>query len=1000
MHVDKNTDILKVRKQRPGLRPMSSQRLSAVRSMNILSPTAEEVSRDDHQIDFPQKVDAETVTAAKPSYNSEKAKQSPSKVENLAAVVEQTRRSNNSSPQQVPSPTNLTGSPTVVPRSPSPTEHIFHLPTPYPHQWTSHPSPPGSPSHVQPPASTGSLHSLKSTKLTSFVEIPIDPQVHLPPASRSSNYSINIQVPEPLLISQDSKENKPSFTDHEDILSSEEYHKGRHHNSLSDKKHPVVSLACTGTVLLDRLNSPVVAESSQFGFLPEARKPRRVGASEPGLPFKSQSKSDRRISKSLYEDSKRKRNLLDWSKLPFQKDPLLRVSEAEDTASLATLANALNSADSSTGSLAGFAHTCVVSKGGLQSQDSQPLKAPDKVITNNILAKFPSSISHEEVYATVTATCQEIQDSRVGDLQRGQFTETEHGVETPKQDSSKTIAIGMTSNKMSIVKIKIPEVGSTNSPAARNLGSPSKISALVAKFNGGPASELSINQSPNRTFMSISSAEPLSVAKSPGESLLAPYTTNGSSPTLSQKSTKSDRILQIQQSPLPTERNSKNDLNRQVTQHNDSTASRVTTPKRILRSSLRDPTPLRPVGRVLDMDGSVSIKPNPQLLEYSRYQPDRKSIMHRSTSLHKDTHDLKTIQNSSEEKAIHDMAGVASELSPNHSFTTLCDTSFEENEKSPSTKLILKTGKKFYDSVDTSTVSPRGRIPIQTSDCVSIGFPLDKTGPAISSTSSSPSKPRKPIPSILEPARIASPIESLVHVPAVDGPASVPSSSERDASRSESPRFKAVWTSPGLGRIGQESTAIADSSYFVHPGLLFNDKSIPRSKRVDQSENLSPRRGSLLHGEIRYLQQQISHKSERILELSSQVEILRTVDLQRLGRELIEARKEAQMWRRRAEIAESQLESTTKNISKHASLETTKNPAQHLRYSHSLIDGELQLANKTRQASQRLYDAEAGVWIHKGRFATGTDQAEVCKRRESEESTKTVLREAKGEISK
>jgi len=67
---------------------------------------------------------------------------------------------------------------------------------------------------------------------------------------------------------------------------------------------------------------------------------RRMAGSEPGLQPKMQIRP-RRISKSLYDDPRRKKNPL-ATLYPFNKDPLSGVSHEEDEASLAQLAEALS----------------------------------------------------------------------------------------------------------------------------------------------------------------------------------------------------------------------------------------------------------------------------------------------------------------------------------------------------------------------------------------------------------------------------------------------------------------------------------------------------------------------------------------------------------------------------------------------------------------------------------------------------------------------------------
>lgn len=1011
-----------MRKQRSGLRVIPNRRLSVSRSMNMLSPTIEETAKDDlfdasFQTASPRVAAA---TADRSTCDSEQDSQPLSNVTFPVLKVKEDTKSEGPSIQKA-------GPRPVAPLhhknvdcSPSPATLSLRSPTPGPSaprgRESDRPRSPHFNKHtrpISPNAQYGqqaklAAHTIQDRAPDLFEVSNNVHELHLPSSDVSKDV-LEVRIPEPIIESKDIKENRISIDDSE--LPEEIKIVEKHiHNTMP--------IHIQKDIPHEDLN-PSLALSSMFNpkssglkpvLNPEAKElkaPRRTGGSEPNLPLQSSNTPDRRISKSLYEDPKRKRNLLDWSKLPFQKDPLLRVSEQEDAASLAALAQVMDADtdadDEKMADLPSARHTLMLWRGDPSSEaQSKQTTSHGLSKSTNVLRKIPPITGRGGPKTTAIAR-QENRSSRADSLRNttpARSTEVDNSfnskIPAPAQNTHRTYInnseikqepagsieskhqsdvhsqrlsisdkaetttsvlstrIGEGSPKKGFeVPHRIRDSLSEQARIKKHLSSPGKISALVARFNGNSTPPPFSTKSPVKTPVRLTPGDSRDLTKSPGESLLAPYTINESSPTKSQKSSRSERAQQARRSPVPRDQTPKPGLL-------GGTLVDSKTPKRILRSSLNDPTPLRPTRRAIEIDSSPAARPSPRTSMPSRARFAQKAVEYQSQ---------KSIEESNQNFA----------ESPQESVPEFFKDSFEFSQQPASSRSPSAARRLSQDSIDPGSVSPR------------------KTSPNMASSGSGSQmyfRPPKSFRSAMEMARAATPVQSLIDVPAFDGPGSIDSSVERVFSRHK--RSSIIQSVP----ISLERSLIfdndADTANFVHPDSPFKE-AFAGSNSGSPCGSPPLHRGSALHGHIKSLERQIVEKTIEFNYFKSQVEILRTIDLKRLGEELLLARMEAGMWKSRAEAAESKLEAMTpiSILKRQTTGSSVKRPSPLRSSTESSATEGAQLADKIRQALRVMDGAESSQHGTYESDNTTVDDGDHSRRWNSDESTGTVLREVK-----
>ncbi|KAN0106507.1 hypothetical protein V8E51_009383 [Hyaloscypha variabilis] len=182
-----------------------------------------------------------------------------------------------------------------------------------------------------------------------------------------------------------------------------------------------------------------------------------------------------------------------------------------------------------------------------------------------------------------------------------------------------------------------------------------------------------------------------------------------------------------------------------------------------------------------------------------------------------------------------------------------------------------------------------------------------------------------------------------------------------------------------LSRI-KSSPSLVDQSGFVHPDSPFKDV-FTTSRPASAASSPPPgRSNSVLYAQIRTLQRQLATKSEEARQLKKQLDARGTLDIGTLSEQLREAKKETQLWKSRAEIAEKQVEIFTKLPLRPKS----RQPSADLS------------ANSTRilERSSTGYPGEAAEMAARIRKALhGMDGTSSPPRWSSEESSDTVIRD-------
>ncbi|KAE9370352.1 hypothetical protein N431DRAFT_509460, partial [Stipitochalara longipes BDJ] len=183
-----------------------------------------------------------------------------------------------------------------------------------------------------------------------------------------------------------------------------------------------------------------------------------------------------------------------------------------------------------------------------------------------------------------------------------------------------------------------------------------------------------------------------------------------------------------------------------------------------------------------------------------------------------------------------------------------------------------------------------------------------------------------------------------------------------------------------LNRI-KSSPSLVDRAGFVHPDSPFKDVfTTSRPESPAGSPPLPGRSNSVLYAQIRTLQRQLATKLEEVRQLKKQLDTRGTLDIGTLSEQLREAKKETQLWKSRADIAEKQLEIFTKlplrPKSRQPSVDLSAKSSRTLARSSTGYPGEAaEMAARIRKA------------LH------GMDGTSSPPRWSSEESSDTVIRD-------
>lgn len=679
--------------------------------------------------------------------------------------------------------------------------------------------------------------------------------------------------------------------------------------------------------------------SRDFGNI-QSNASRKLGGSEPGLqPSASNlaAPGNRRASRSLDDNLRRRSKIPGNQRMSLIKDPLSRISHQEDMASLAELAQVLDYADTPqviSGVQAQDLSSSVHQTGSLEYQnqfssdhhssrrDQTSFRLPDEKQSpqdNDPIverqARHHKNFSFESKNSTST-----------GYLSKTQLAEGEHtsDIVNERQYGSTTRVLNNLDNK-NVQFTPRKRTGSPRSPS-------SKISALVAKYNNGDATPVLPPSTPSPLKSPAKSLprEPSGKVEAFRDGLIAPYTVNPPTPTRSQMSGRSDR----------TPQRTPDFVVKPLNYPRTASPTKIPAPKRLLRSSLEDKTPLRHTQKSVEgiiTPSNTSLPTN--IAQKSTDEPVEPSpkFFDGSTS-----------------KAASRTPSQTPNLGP-HDATVLVIQ-----------RLARSTSR-------TSTPPP------------SIRRSLDEIVTEI----------RGPMPSLLHPATLRT-VRELTEASTEDG-TNEPSShsfdvlplhdelsdSAHDGPAGELklhpvPRPRAPLIRVPTLRSSQSASEFAG---FVHPDSPFKDTfSTPVSPVASPAPT---RRSSVLYTEIKRLQKDLATEKDNVLQLRHQLETRQNLDFNSLSEELREARKEIEKWKTRAKVAEKQLELVFKVPSRSLSTQ--------LAYSSIPRVSERIDSSRTDGPSDSLRAVESLRKIF-----NGTDGAASSE--ESRHSTDTVIRDIHGVV--
>ncbi|KUJ21994.1 uncharacterized protein LY89DRAFT_778337 [Mollisia scopiformis] len=591
---------------------------------------------------------------------------------------------------------------------------------------------------------------------------------------------------------------------------------------------------------------------------------RRVGGSEPGshpIGHSLTAPGYRRVSRSLDDNLRRRNKHLDLQRSHLSKDPLSRISHEEDLASLAALAKALDSADVqaqspdvSTGHGSGISLS--VHQSGTIEYQSQVSDGPgsprktEKSTTRESDEKSNqqrSSQHHNQDHDSLS-----FNKSATSKTYSGHVHEGTNVGQTPRiQGDPARAPSNLDSRTVQFTPRK--RTGSPRSPS-------SKISALVAKYNNGDSAPVLPPSTPS-PLKSTSKSIPREVSRkieAPQDGLIAPYTINPPSPTRSQMSGKSEKTPQSRRTPDATLR--------PLNVERNISPTKIPAPKRVLRSSLDDATPLRPVQKSVEnafIPSSVSPSKIPRARPETA-EPAQRYLDGSASNL-----------NSRTPSQIPDLGKI-----------------------DPAALVVQRLAR---STSRTSTPPP------------SIRRSLDEAVTEM----------KGPIPSLLHPAALRS-VREMTEV-SIEDTTGIPSC--QDATSTDNPEVVAVDGPAGELKIHQfrglselafparmRHSVHEDLPEFVHPESPFKDTFSNPTSPI--SSHPPTRRNSLLYLEIQKLEKKLATEKEEVLQLKQQLEARQNLDVGSLSEELREAKKELQKWKTRAKVAEKQLELLFKNPSR------------------------------------------------------------------------------------
>ena len=566
-----SNDTLTVRKQRSRLRPVSSQMLSGARSMSILSPTKEENPAEG--FDGPP---GQELTPVTPPRHKCTPPQTSTPIPIRSSVNQITKTSAARSIRH--SITQSSEASAIAPSLPS------AVPPAYPSVTQS------ARDSVPQPARTSVPQATQSTQ--NFYPFLDNPWA-------TNNKSL------------DGPESTPSKTGAGDGSQPLQEHGLKDcHPTTGEELAAVKPKLSLTQIRLMGPRQPEPLAQQRFPAITVSRVPssglaipeslRRISASEPGLCPENPIQRPLRSSKSTYGDSAQGIAVRDWA--APSKDPLTRVSVADDLASLAALAHVLEEEPAETESHPNHLENtvgpnrdqatkphgmCDVEKPSTKVVEGEPREKPSKKFDAFRRRTIEGRLEAFEARYDTTTTSNGL--SIIESVGKPKAIEgpkysylagrTPSPVKKPSQQAnpktrspinikhgSPVVALHTSATDVHVEKTE-GSVNNSPRPSVRD---------LAAKFNTGDSRSLS-SPSPLKFPSKVPSIDVRAVSDySPKDKIIAPYTTNPPSPAKSQKSDASVRSVQI---PPPL----------------DGKFSKPSPPRKLLRSDVNGSKPLRSV---------------------------------------------------------------------------------------------------------------------------------------------------------------------------------------------------------------------------------------------------------------------------------------------------------------------------------------------------------------------------------------------------------------------
>ncbi|KAG0649007.1 hypothetical protein D0Z07_4860 [Hyphodiscus hymeniophilus] len=580
----RSNDTLNVRKQRSRLRPLSSQKLSGARSMSILSPTKEEnvaefspkpnlpSPKEPLSVAPPEQSDESQTFLDMPEVSSPKVGKVPKTTSEISLVDDISQPHRSVSPDSVVFSTNKVS---------SKSENVLSM--------------------TITGSSSSPVTEHDPQKCSPLIELKI-----CAPTIKSHQEESSLQDSELKdYFTEDTLKDSAPTAKPEDIIQQ---------TLLPGLRQP--------TPLTPYQSNPDIRISrvTSLGH-PELPGSRRISASEPGLQsgirLGMPTTRPIRHSKSSVAETGTRNIAEKWR---VSRDPLANVSVADDLASLVTLAHVLEEEPSETkveynasGEATGerfddIARQTIEKRLPklVQRLEQTPRTSREQSDfakpAREVIAEYAAGTLAKPKYDTFIRRMGDLADKELSSsandsrpvqnslerpsvIQGPNFNHLSRGPPSPKKKNirqkfgisgSPTVAKQPNPMALSTERFSV-EIQAKNNQTLMSQSPRLSVRALAAKFNLEDSGSI-VGPSPTKSF---SKAIPLDIRAglNTPEKIIAPYTTNSSSPTKSQKSSISSISIRSARI-LPT---------------TGGTMSDISPPRKLLRSDLNDSTPLRPV---------------------------------------------------------------------------------------------------------------------------------------------------------------------------------------------------------------------------------------------------------------------------------------------------------------------------------------------------------------------------------------------------------------------